>query len=209
MVIYTPRLCNDVAFQPPQENRPNAITCQPVVASEDVEAWTSISSQIRNAEELMAMAAEHEAKHSDVPQPIIGGIEVGGKKLVGTEGKVIEKSVVAGGGKEIHLGVVATSNGRNMNEKELKELNINDPKAIERLKRDVQKLAGKKGWRLELVETPLGREYRGIIETDENDDDSSSSKSSNSGQQQGEGKEGEGTKEEETPGSEEVYKDEL
>ncbi|KAL1636107.1 Protein OS-9 [Diplodia intermedia] len=36
MVIYTPRLCNDVAFLPPQENRAHAISCAPIVSPGDV-----------------------------------------------------------------------------------------------------------------------------------------------------------------------------
>ena len=159
----------------------------------------------------MALASEQAAKDPEgQPHPTIGGIEVGGKKQVGSEGKVIEKSVVAGGGKDIYISTAASSDGKTLNEKELKKLNINDPKDVEKMKRNLQKLAGKKGWRLELVDTPRGREYRGIIEAEDEDDEGSLSKDSNKGQQHSDEAEPEETKEEEeSAGSEEVYKDEL
>jgi len=31
MVVYTPRLCNDVAFLPPREDRANSISCQEIM----------------------------------------------------------------------------------------------------------------------------------------------------------------------------------
>ncbi|KAI5789106.1 glucosidase II beta subunit-like protein-domain-containing protein [Geopyxis carbonaria] len=39
MVIYTPRLCNDVAFLPPRENRANGISCQQMISSKEVESY--------------------------------------------------------------------------------------------------------------------------------------------------------------------------
>lgn len=137
MVIYTPRLCNDVAFLPPQENRPHAISCQPVIAEADIDTWKAAKSMV--AEQFMALATDEEAqgKKDPPPRPTIGGIEVGAQRDVGSEGKVIEKSVVVGGGKEVYIGTVASSDGKTMNEKELKKLNIADPKDVEKLKRDL------------------------------------------------------------------------
>ena len=155
----------------------------------------------------MALATDEEAqsKKDLPPRPTIGGIEVGAQRDVGSEGKVIEKSVVVGGGKEVYIGTVASSDGKTMNEKELKKLNIIDPKDVEKLKRDLQKLAGRKGWKLDLVDTPRGREFRGIIEAEDNDGERGSEKK---GKQKGE--EGRRKRDEEDDrGSEEVYKDEL
>ncbi|KAL8964852.1 MAG: hypothetical protein Q9183_004175, partial [Haloplaca sp. 2 TL-2023] len=40
MVIYTPRLCNDIAFLPPRENKAAPITCQEILAStSDIPEW--------------------------------------------------------------------------------------------------------------------------------------------------------------------------
>ena len=205
MVIYTPRLCNDVAFLPPQENRPHAISCQPVIAEADIDTWKAAKSMV--AEQFMALATDEEThgKKDPPPRPTIGGIEVGAQRDVGSEGKVIEKSVVVGGGKEVYIGTVASSDGKTMNEKELKKLNIADPKDVEKLKRDLQKLAGRKGWKLDLVDTPRGREFRGIIEAEDDDERGSEKK----GKQKGEEGRRKTDEEEDSRGSEEVYKDEL
>ncbi|KAF2874806.1 glucosidase II beta subunit-like protein-domain-containing protein [Massariosphaeria phaeospora] len=228
MIIQTPRLCNDVAFLPPQENLAQAISCQPVIPQSDVDAWETqqIEDKLAEAERLIGVENENPlrlmgegAEGTTKRGPIIGGIEVGAHALVGSEGKVIEKSVVVGGGKETYIGTVASSDGKQMSTAELKELNIKDPKDIEKMKRNVQKLAGKKGWKLDLVDTPQGREFRAIIEAEEVEVPKSLMKDKGRGKaagKDGEAAEGEGKEEvydeaEEEPqeGSEEVFKDEL
>jgi protein OS-9 len=102
----------------------------------------------------------------------------------------------------------------------MKKLNIQDPKDVEKLKRNVQKLAGRKGWKLDLVDTPRGREFRAIIEAE---DEPEKKDKVDSGEEKGRGmkKEGEakggkerekgsdGVDEKVEEGSEEVFKDEL
>jgi protein OS-9 len=252
MVIDTPRLCHDVAFLPPQKNLAHPITCQAVIAAADAEEWTAatIEAKIRETERLLALA-ESENNMNENPLremsddlegstrrgAIIGGIEVGAKVLVGSEGKVIEKSVVVGGGKETYIGTVASSDGTQMSKEEMKKLNIPDLKDVEKLKTNLRKLAGKKGWKLDLVDTPRGREYRGIIEAEDQDDETSKDNKSGAkkdgraadGAKSGKGTaKGKGAGEQESvepvdeddvavedeeeqvhEGSEEVYKDEL
>ncbi|KAJ9669261.1 Protein OS-9 [Coniosporium apollinis] len=190
MVIYTPRLCNDVAFLPPQENRANAINCQPIVAEQDVSKWAAADPASR--EDVMPHGFGEE-------RPIVGGIEIGAKKDVGTDGKVIEKSVIVGGGKENLLGTVAASDAevKILSKDDLKKLVPVTHKDLEKLKRDVQKMAGDKGWRLELVDTPRGREFRGIIDADREDEDVKREQ----GDEEPDG--------DEVEGSEETYKEEL
>lgn len=229
MIIYTPRLCNDVAFQPPQENLAHPVSCQPVIPESDVDAWTSqrLVDRITETERLVALEndnplreMEDGAEGTTRRGPVIGGIEVGAQMLVGSEGKVIEKGVVVGGGKETYVGTVATSDGKTMSAAEMKKLNIQDPKDVEKLKRNVQKLAGRKGWKLDLVDTPRGREFRAIIEADEEPEkkektDGSEEKGrgmkkegeAKGGKEQEKSSKGEDEKSEE--GSEEVFKDEL
>ncbi|GME26907.1 Mannose-6-phosphate receptor binding protein [Neofusicoccum parvum] len=198
MVIYTPRLCNDVAFLPPQENRAHAISCAPIIASSNTALPSvvprhksnprgrvptehradepSLETDIELPEALAAAAAA--AGHTQAtskPLPTIGGIVVGAKQLVGQPGSVIEKSVVVGGGKETLLGTVASSAGhgareRVMTAEQLRALEIKDPDDVESLRLKLAELAGRKPWRLELVDTPRGREFRGIIENDDGDD---------------------------------------
>ena len=103
----------------------------------------------------------------------------------------------------------------------MKKLNIADPKDVETLKGNLKKLAGKKGWKLDLVDTPRGREFRGIIDAEDQDDVDKKGKMGNSkgkddkgaGMRREEEQEAEQEEEEEEQeeqeGSEEVYKDEL
>ncbi|KAL8700330.1 MAG: hypothetical protein Q9201_005500, partial [Fulgogasparrea decipioides] len=82
MVIYTPRLCNDVAFLPPRENKAAPITCQEILAStSDIPEWRACKQE--DADRKLVAA-------SSSGRPIVGGIEVGGMKLVGKEGQRIE-----------------------------------------------------------------------------------------------------------------------
>jgi protein OS-9 len=228
MIIYTPRLCHDVAFQPPQENLAHPVSCQLVIPESDVDAWTSerLVDRITETERLVALEKDNPlremedgAEGTSRRGPVIGGIEVGAQMLVGSEGKVIEKGVVAGGGKETYVATVASSDGKTISAAEMKKLHIQDPKHVETLKRDLKKLAGRKEWRLELVDTPRGREFRAIIEADE---EPKKKEKVDEGEEKGRGmkKEGE-TKgkatekvydmddEEVEAGSEEVFKDEL
>lgn len=247
MVIDTPRLCHDVAFLPPQKNLAHPVTCQAVIPAAEADEWTAatLEAKIRETERLLALTESEDNANTnplrDITDglegttkrgPIIGGIEVGAKSLVGGEGKVIEKTVVVGGGKEIYIGTVASSDGTQMSKEEMKRLNIPDPKNVEKLKGDLRKLAGKNGWRLDLVDTPKGREFRGIIEADDADEEKSTEKGvkdakrvketkerKSSGKGMGAGKQEqtaaavveEEEEEEEVvhEGSEEVYKDEL
>ncbi|KAH7379266.1 hypothetical protein DE146DRAFT_682394 [Phaeosphaeria sp. MPI-PUGE-AT-0046c] len=233
MVVDTPRLCHDVAFHPPQDNLAHPITCQPVIPESQIEEWktASIMAKINEAERLIA---EHDDANSNPLRevteglegstkrgPIIGGIEVGAQALVGSEGKVIEKSVVVGGGKETYVGTVASSDGKQMSKEEMKKLNIMDPKDVEKFKGNLKKLAGRKAWKLDLVDTPRGREFRGIIEAEDVDEPKKAKKDKD--EKDGKGaekkkpsKEAEkqateeaDDEEEVQEGSEEVYKDEL
>ncbi|KAF1837490.1 hypothetical protein BDW02DRAFT_518795 [Decorospora gaudefroyi] len=233
MIIDTPRLCRDVAFQPPQVNLAHPITCQPVIPESEVESWTAaqVSAKIAAAEHHIAAhnpgddvntnplrEVTEGLEGSTKRGPIIGGIEVGAKKFVGSEGKVIEKSVVVGGGKETLIGTVASSDGKQMSREEMKKHNIVDFKAVETHKRNLKKLAGKKVWKLVLVDTPQGREFRGIIDTEDQDGTTAKQNKGNSQDDGGAGMGKEKEREVEVDeydeeevgeGSEEVYKDEL
>ncbi|CAO2656593.1 Nn.00g053960.m01.CDS01 [Neocucurbitaria sp. VM-36] len=236
MIVDTPRLCHDVAFQPPQENLAHPITCQPVIPESQVDAWTAakLEAGLREVEGLILEHADNinnnplrdmleGAEGSTKRNPIIGGIEVGAQALVGSEGKVIEKTVVVGGGKETYVGTVASSDGQQMSKEEMKKLNIADPKDVEKLKGNLKKLAGRKGWKLDLVDTPRGREFRGIIEADEVEEgekgavegerkrEDGKQSRMGTGKEEGAGKHGGDADEDEEgkEGSEEVYKDEL
>lgn len=201
------------------------------------DAWTAakLEAGLREVESLLI--AEHVdyvnsnplrdvtegAEGSTKRGPIIGGIEVGAQALVGSEGKVIEKSVVVGGGKETYVGTVATSDGKQMSKEDIKKLNA-DPKDVEKLKGNLKKLAGRKGWKLDLVDTPRGREFRGIIEAEDEGEGEKVAGSGGEKKEEGktggmgtgkgreeaeEARQGNDEDDEVQEGSEEVYKDEL
>lgn len=179
MVVYTSRLCHDVAFLPTQENHAHPITCQPVISESERPEWTlrQIEEDKLDKEELLALENENPLREMtegadgvSKRRPIIGGIEVGAQALVGSEGKIIEKSVIAGGGKETYIDTVADSTGKQMSAAEMKKLNINDPEHVEELKKNVKEYAGTRGWKLDLVDTPRGPQFRGVIEADDDEE---------------------------------------
>ena len=95
-----------------------------------------------------------------------------------------------------------------------------DPKIVEELRQEVQRIAREKGWKIEVVDVPGEvREIFGIVEGEEGEDGEvvggvggggdGDEEGNAGGGEKGEG-EGEGeSKQEEGQGSQEVFKDEL
>lgn len=198
MVIYTPRLCNDVAFLPPREHKANPIACREVIPTQAIPAWKA-----RKASE----AERHHLQPATGDQrPVVGGIEVGAMQKVGKEGRRIESGQVAGGN-GVKIDVVAKgeagANGggkvQRLSNEDLRKLNVN-PETVDRLRKELQELAGDRAWKLEVVEAPGGvHELRGIVDGDGEE-----------GEGEDEGGSGEGVEAGyEGDGSEEEYKEEL
>ncbi|KAI5369545.1 Putative mannose-6-phosphate receptor binding domain superfamily, MRH domain, protein OS-9 [Septoria linicola] len=175
MVIQTPRLCNDVAFLPPQKDQPNSIACSPVLREEEVEDYERDLKAVKAAEqETKIWEATAEAAAAlggggaafEAPVLPVGDIYVGEHRLV-PEGVKIEKSAIVGGGKETYVDTLADSEGRIMSKEDLEKLGLSDPKQIEKLKKELEKIAQGQTWKLDVIDTPRGREYRGIIGDDE------------------------------------------
>lgn len=209
MVIYTPRLCHDVAFQLPQFEETHSIQCREILAPDEIANFD-------------AMKAHHDRQkliNADIEEAqFVGGIEVGAKKEVGSEGKVIEKGRMARIGEETVQVIAKRENGElvQLSNKDLKKFNLN-PKEVEGFANQLDEKAKGDDWRLEMVESNGETSYRAIISSsgDEDGDDHAD------GEKEGEkavAKEqtslpkekdagttasGEGT------GSEETYKDEL
>lgn len=183
MVLETPRLCNDVAFQPPQKDEPNGIVCRPVLAPEEVEDYEhnqKIYAETQKAyddalQESKIWEANPDAAAAfgvlgngdeDVPTQIVGDIIIGGRNIV-PEDVEIQKSGIVGGVKERFIDTIASSWGKDLalSEEDMKRLGLQDAKAIEKLeklKKELKKQANGETWRLDVVDTPHGREYRGI-----------------------------------------------
>ncbi|KAL8825115.1 MAG: hypothetical protein Q9170_007923 [Blastenia crenularia] len=205
MVIYTPRLCNDVAFLPPRENKAAPITCEEVLAStSDVPEWRE---RKQKEKERKLVAA------SSSGRPMVGGIEVGGMKLVGKDGQRIETppstAFTMPGEGVVKAETLAQQESRDkggkmtkVGDEELKKMGL-DPDVVEGARRELAEVSGGKGWKLEVFEVGEGaRELRGIVEGDEEDVEDQGEDGYNYAEGDEEAKEPE-------EGSEEVYQDEL
>ncbi|KAI5209104.1 hypothetical protein E4T39_00963 [Aureobasidium subglaciale] len=207
MVIQTPRLCNDVAFQPPKKDRANKITCSPILLDDQVpeyEAGIAAASDI-----IAADVSNHLADSQPKAPAVIGGITVGAHRWI-PEGSKIEKSAIVGGGKEKFIETIADSFGKTMSADDLKRLGLGDAKSVEKLKKDLAKIAGDQGWELKVFDTPEGREYRGVLLGDEEPESSKQGAAEGSVPKKDDPKAGKSPEDGQKPqGSEETYKDEL
>jgi len=210
MVVYTPRLCNDVAFLPPREERAEAISCREVVKEEDVPAW-----EARKAQEAQTKLVGGTTEGTG--RPIVGDIEVGGMALVGREGRRLELPPNMQPGSHNH-GMRAEDTSKTitlvtqdakdeggkikrLNDKELRAMEL-DPGVVEAARRELEDVAAGKGWRLEVFETQGGgRELRGIVEGEGEEEGDEYRGDPDGGGNKGDGEEPEGSQEE--------YKDEL
>lgn len=225
MIIHTPRLCNDVAFQPPVKDKPNSISCSPILAEDQIDDYKRdlkfLKAQEKEAKVWEANVDAAKVFLGDEPLQLVGDIIVGGHALVPEDVK-LEKSAIVGGGKETYIDTVASSDGMTLSKEDLEKLGLGDPKSIETLRKRLEEMAQGNDWKLEVcchcsdnfwlrsthgltqtqvVDTPRGREYRGIIGTDSEEEEK---------KKEGERKGGKGKKEDKEKGSqEEYYKEEL
>ncbi|KAK5132753.1 hypothetical protein LTR08_008638 [Meristemomyces frigidus] len=170
VVIQTPRLCNDVAFLPPQKAEPNPISCAPVLAEAEVDAYARDNRAARAADEerhdVLAHIRFDPSSTTTTPQQqqrTVGDIILGAHTLV-PQGKVLPKGAIVGGsGKETYVDTVASSDGAVLSAEQLEALGVGDALAVEGLRRRLEGLAGGREWRLEVVEGVGGREWRGVI----------------------------------------------
>jgi protein OS-9 len=188
MVVQTPRLCKDVAFLPPKETRAHPISCRAIVASDDdaarwhhmktIEAKDKLAPPAKQKQQVNNAAAAHQ--HTGLS---IGGVVVGARQVLGSgdDGKPAARVPPprrfsgSGTGNTI-VEVLARANSKAdggkvevLSNEELEKLDL-DPETVEELRKELERLAGDKGWKLEVVEVPGDvPEIRGIVEPDEND----------------------------------------
>ncbi|EEH10164.1 conserved hypothetical protein [Histoplasma capsulatum G186AR] len=206
MIIYTPRLCNDVAFQPPREDDPNPIVCREIIEPDAVPEFEETKALHKKAQDILNLG-----KTDGEDFAVIGGIEVGAMKLVGGSGKRIEKGKVASAGEE-RIEVVArrlAGEIHKMSKEELEKFNL-DAGKIEEVKKHLENIAGGKDWKLEIVESNGRSTLRGILvtEVDEDEDEETVGDYGRDSNNQDGRKEERGNEYEET-GSDETYKEEL
>jgi protein OS-9 len=57
MVVYTPRLCDDVAFLPPREDRANAVQCREIMDPETLAEYYEQKAELERTEALELLQA--------------------------------------------------------------------------------------------------------------------------------------------------------
>lgn len=200
MVIQTPRLCNDVAFLPPRKEEPNRIGCRRILRDGE----NSEEVAVVEGEESELLDAQRETRAQQQSPPVmVGDIPLGAHRLIPSNHK-LERSAIGGGGQkngqngaaaaveqDTYVDTIASSDGRVHTDDELRRLGLGDKKAMEKLKRELEKIAKGQEWRLDVVDTPQGREYRGII-----GDDGSAGGDGEAEEEREESEEGQGSKEE-------------
>lgn len=156
MVVYTSRLCNDLIFQPPKGAHVHKIECQRVATEDQDTDWTHgipVASAIGEAEERRIM---------------VGMIELGGKQIVGHDGKKIERGRIVMTPEEQAETVVVSEDGqiRSLSTAELKKLDL-DPKEVASFQKEMQKLAGSSDWKIERLGDVNGQlQLRGVVSSD-------------------------------------------
>jgi protein OS-9 len=165
MIIYTPRLCNDVAFQPPKESRAHPITCREIVAEDEVEEWQAR----REAEKIFQQTLDQGGQSQQI---VLGGIEVGGMKLVGREGKRLERGRIVLTQDEKAETVIMQKNGQisGMSKAQLKKLDLSQ-EDIDSFQQELQKLAAGKDWKIERLDDVNGHvQLRGVVSDDDEEE---------------------------------------
>lgn len=183
MMVYTPRLCNDVAFSPPSEEKAEQIVCKEVIADDEVAEW-----QARRRREAEQKLVSDTAEAAKKKLPIIGGTVVGGMQEVGHEGRRLEIPQNFQPGSQGHgnAGNGEGNNGRrielvakmdpreaggkvqSLSDETLRKMGL-DLGVVEALRKRLDSMSGSRRWRLEAVGVDGGWELRAIVEGNDED----------------------------------------
>ncbi|PHH61423.1 hypothetical protein CDD81_394 [Ophiocordyceps australis] len=169
MVINTPRLCDDVAFLPPEETKANPISCQAVSDGDQ-----DPSQPLLGHSPEPKQGSDSEGNQGEVT---VGGVLVGARKVLSSadeEGKPPVKlaapRIFGADDRIIEILVQAASKAEGGKVKmltadELEKLEVK-PEVVEEMRAKMEKLAGDAGWKLEVVELDGGefRELRGFVD---------------------------------------------
>jgi hypothetical protein len=199
MVVYTPRLCSDVAFLPPKESKAHAIVCQEILTESQIPEWEELRKQEQDARQVP------DPGHEQIL--MVGDIQVGGMKY-SKDGKKLERGRIVLTQDERAETIAMQKDGKvsSISKADLKKLEL-DPADIEQFKQQLEKLAGTKDWKIERLDDINGQvQLRGVVSEDEKvvttGDGQSTEEDSPSEQPAEELPDGEA-------GSEEEYKEEI
>jgi protein OS-9 len=227
MVVYTPRLCADVAFQPPKETRAHPIRCRQIIGTAEEESAWRYHKRVEAGDKLFSSQKKPSAaspktdnnNNNNKNEFIginIGGVVVGGKKVISdalAHKLPLPRGLSRSGGTP---ALVLASRKKDaakvetMSDEELEKLNL-DPATVEGFREQMQARAGNRGWKLQ-VELVPGEGYEYVGAFDDEEEEETGSGQGGAGQQ---GKQGmpKGTKEKQTKvgkegGQEEVAQEE-
>ncbi|KAK3344234.1 glucosidase II beta subunit-like protein-domain-containing protein [Lasiosphaeria hispida] len=182
MMVQTPRLCADVAFLPPKETRAHPISCRTIVSGNDeLEAWHR--RKTIEAREAMGVAgaganaqAKGTAKDNQFAGITIGGIVVGGRRVLGTgrDGQpVVELETPRGftGAKaagnalaeKLTAGQKKGTNADVLTAEELEALGI-DQETYDAVRKELRRLGGDDGWEIAVEVVP--NQGSGVVAAD-------------------------------------------
>lgn len=159
MIIYTPRLCSDMAFLPPKQDRAQQITCREILKPDQVAEWK---------EAQASQSARSIGPSTNVPL-MAGGVEIGGMKEVGRDGRHIEKGKVVTTLQERVETVAMQKDGviSTLSIEDLQVLHL-DPEAVETFWREIKDLAKGRDWRVEKFDDEKGNtQLRGLVAGDD------------------------------------------
>ncbi|KAK0705506.1 glucosidase II beta subunit-like protein-domain-containing protein [Lasiosphaeris hirsuta] len=172
MMVQTPRLCADVAFLPPKETRAHPISCRTIVGSDDeLEAWHHRKTiEAREAMGVAGAGANAQAKGATKDNPFagitIGGIVVGGRRVLGTgrdgqpvveletprgftgakaAGNALAEKLTAGQKKGAEVDILTTE--------ELEALGI-DQETYDAVRKELRRIGGDNGWEIAVEVVP-------------------------------------------------------
>ncbi|RFU76465.1 os-9 [Trichoderma arundinaceum] len=171
MVVNTPRLCDDVAFLPPEESKANPITCQ-LIADDEKQAPPLLDQRASkysipdvSVEQLEEEEEERLQATGDSPLTV-GGVLVGGRKSLSAGDQDGQPPVILSPPRNyvnsqqaaeqfIKVLVQAASKEdggkvERLSKEELESLNIK-PGLIEEMEEEMRQLAGDDGWLVEIV----------------------------------------------------------
>jgi protein OS-9 len=187
MVVYTPRLCSDVAFQPPKETRAHPVRCRPVLRSEDEQSlWRRerkhLLSGTNGQKPFQSIREATAAAGGTLPQnylvgTTIGGVVVGAQKYVSDEHankltlpRGLSRQPGSSGSAMVVEILASKKAGATkvevMSDEELKKRDL-DPKTVRKFREEMEEFAGDRGWKLKLVGTGEQAQYIGSFDDEE------------------------------------------
>ncbi|KAL6882336.1 glucosidase II beta subunit-like domain-containing protein [Trichoderma longibrachiatum] len=184
MVVNTPRLCNDVAFLPPEESKADAITCQ-LITDDEQQTPPLLDQQASgyaHAEEETGKAEQLLASHGS---PLtVGGVVVGGRKSLSAGDKEGQSPLILAPPRnyinsqqaaeqliEVLIRAASKQDGgqiERISKEKLEQLDLTQD-MLEQWEEEMKEKAGDKGWQLEIVGDvdDVDRQIRGWTDGDD------------------------------------------